>query len=181
MVPFSKDSFQFTTIEEYLNFFINVIVRNSGSQYEYEIAKRYSQFVLNHQTPELIPLLIPEFRYRGLEKKHENRLDFMIIQSENLNKIGFELSPWSSHGQIKRTKDKTQKTINQEASANFENEIDKLRKYFKRYNIYTLVYSDKSIQNIDSIFEDMKPYLEPKTSARQMNLHIYDEILKSDL
>ena len=181
MVPFSKDSFQFKTIEEYLNFFKNVIVRNSGSQYEYEIAKKYSQFVLNHSTPKSIPLLIPEFRYRGLEKKHEHRLDFMIIQSEELNKIGFELSPWSSHGQIKSTIGKTQKEINQEASANFENEIDKLRKYFKRYNIYTLIYSDKSLQNIDSIFDDMKPYLEPKTSARQLNLHIYDEILKSDL
>ncbi len=181
LVPFSNDSFQFKDAEDYLNFFANVIVRNSGSKYEYEIAKKYKNFVLNHSDPNSIPLLIPEFRYRGLSKKHEHRLDFMIIQSEELNKIGFEISPWSSHGYLKGTKDKLQKDINEEASLNFVKEIKKLRKYFKKYNIYTLVYSDESLGDLDLIFEDMKPYLEPKTTNKQLKLHIYDDIIKSNL
>ena len=34
LVPYSKSKFEFDTIEKYLNFFKNVIVRNSGSQFE---------------------------------------------------------------------------------------------------------------------------------------------------
>ncbi len=181
LVPFTRETFEFESIDKYLKFFKNVIVRNSGSEYEYEIAKRYSNFVLNHEHPKAIPLLIPEFRYKGIQKKHEHRLDFMIIQSENLNKIGFELSPWSSHGQLKGIKKKTQKIVNQEASQNFEKEISKMRKYFMKYNIYTLIYSDKSLNDLDSVFEDMKRYLEPKTAEKQLQLHIYDEILNSKL
>lgn len=35
LVPFSKSKFKFKTTEEYLNFFKNVIVRNSGSNLEW--------------------------------------------------------------------------------------------------------------------------------------------------
>ncbi len=181
LVPLSNNKFEFKTVEEYLNFFKNVIVRNSGSNYELEIAEKYSQFVLNHSNPTEIPLLIPEFRYKGLTKKHEHRLDFTIIQSADLNKIGFELSPWSTHGKLKGVKKKTQIVVNKEASENFEKEISKLRKYFKKYNIYSLIYSDESLKDLDSIFEDMKLYLEPKTFDRQLKLHIYDKIMNSTL
>lgn len=181
LIPFSNETIQFESIEKYLNFFRNVIVRNSGSDYELEIAKKYSDFVLKHDNPKEIPLLIPEFRYKGVSKKHVHRLDFMIIQSDNLNKVGFELSPWSTHGLLKGTKKKTQKLINQEAKTNFEKEISKMRKYFMKYNIYTLIYSDESLNDLDSVFDDMKRYLEPKTSGRQLKLHIYDELINSDL
>ena len=181
LVPYSNEKFEFNTIEEYLKFFKNVIVRNSGSQYELDIAEKYSEFVINHSNPEEIPLLIPEFRYKGLTKKHEHRLDFTIIQSTDLNKIGFELSPWSSHGTLSGIKKKTQKAVNIEASKNFEKEISKLRKYFKKYNIYSLIYSDDSLKNVNDVFEDMKVYLEPKTADTQLKLHIYDEIMNSNL
>ena len=125
--------------------------------------------------------MIPEFRYRGILKKHEHRLDFTIIQSTDLKKIGFELLPWSSHGRLSGTKKKKVKDVNIEASENFENEISKLRKYFKTYNIYSLIYGDKSLKNLDDIFEDMKAYLEPKTFDTQLKLHIYDEIMNSSL
>ena len=131
LVPYSKDKFEFDTVEEYLKFFKNVIVRNSGSQYELEIAEKYSKFVTNHSNPEEIPLLIPEFRYKGLIKKHEYRLDFTIIQSTDLNKIGFELSPWSSHGTLSGIKNKTQEAVNIEARKNFEKEISKLENILK--------------------------------------------------
>jgi len=64
---------------------------------------------------------------------------------------------------------------------NFEKEISKLRKYFKKHNIYTLIYSDESLNDLDLLFEDMKSYLEPKTSHKQLSLQIYDEILNSNL
>lgn len=180
VIPYSKDSISFKTIPEYLNFFKNVIVRNSGSKYELEIATKYSDFVLNHQTPEEIPLLIPEYRYGGLIKKHIHRLDFTIIESQNLNKFGFELSPWSSHGRLTGIKKKTQKVINQEASKNFEKEISKLRDYFKKFNIYTLIYSDHSLKDMEEVFKDMKKYLEPSLVKNQIKFHVYEEILSSN-
>lgn len=181
VIPYSSDTITFNTVPEYLNFFKNVLVRNSGSKYELEIAKRYSEFVMNHKNPEDIPLLIPEYRYGGLDKKHKHRLDFTIIESQNLNKFGFELSPWSSHGTLVGTKGKNQKKINEEASENFEKEISKLRDYFKKFNIYTLIYSDSSLKKIDEVFDDMKKYLEPTSVGTQMKFHVYEDILNSDL
>lgn len=181
VIPRKNEKMTFNSPNEYLKFFRNVIVRNSGSPYELEIAEKYSGYVVNHSNPEGIPLLIPEYRYGGLSFKHEHRLDFTIIESSNLNKFGFELSPWSTHGKLKSTKRKTQKLINQEASQNFEKEISKLRKYFKRFNIYTLVYSDESLKNIDEVFADMKKYLEPSMVGEQLKFLVYESIMKSDL
>jgi hypothetical protein len=38
---------------------------------------------------------------------------------------GFELSPYSTHGAIKKAKDKTQKVINEEGAARWEKEMKK--------------------------------------------------------
>lgn len=181
VIPQKNEKIIFASPNEYLNFFRNVIVRNSGSPYELMISEKYSEFVLNHQNPNDIPLLIPEFRYAGKVAKHEHRLDFTIIESKDLNKFGFELSPWSTHGKLKGTKNKTQKTINEEASNNFEKEISKLRKYFEKHNIYTLIYSDESLKDVNDIFNDMKKYLEPNTVQDRLQFHIYENILNSSL
>lgn len=181
VIPDSKDRMLFKSVEEYLLFFENVLVRNSGSIHEREIARKYSQYVLDRDNSEDIPLLIPEFRYNGIAKKHEYRLDFTIIESLNLNKFGFELSPWSTHGYLKGTKDKNQKTINLEAKSNFEKEISKQRKYFHKFGIYTLFYSDDSLTNIDLVFKDMVKYLEPNGTKTQLKLHVFQRLLDSNL
>lgn len=82
-----------------------------------------------------IPLLIPELRYGGLAAKHEYRLDFTIVNPHTLSKVGFELSPWSTHGELTGTKAKSQKEINAEARANFEKEMRKLKAYFRKLGI----------------------------------------------
>jgi len=180
VVPYKNKKFDFKTIDEYLDFFKYVIVRSSGSKYELEIAEKYAEFVLSHKTPEKIPLLIPEYRYRGISRKHEYRLDFTIIQDQSFEKIGFELSPWSSHGYLSKIKEKTQTQVNFEAQKNFEKEIEKLRKYFKKFHIYTLIYSDNSLNSKYDVFNDIREYLEPKSFDKQLKLHIYEDILKSD-
>ena len=46
--------------------------------------------------PLKVPLLIPEYRYEGRLPKHKYRLDFTIINPDTMDKVGFELSPWST-------------------------------------------------------------------------------------
>lgn len=168
MIPYAEDAIRFDSVEQYLMFFKNTLVRASGSKYELDIAEKYCYFVRNSQNPEKVPLLIPELRYNGLENKHMYRLDFTIINPITLQKIGFEISPWSTHGYISGIKDKTQKEINEIAKQNFEKEMKKHKDYYRKFNIFTMIYTDSDLQNIDNIFNDMKEYLEPKRENKQL-------------
>ena len=59
---------------------------------EKQIAAKYADYVMSQSNPSAVPLLIPEYRYLGREKKHEYRLDFSVINPISLDKVGFELS-----------------------------------------------------------------------------------------
>ncbi len=181
VIPGKDDKMTFKDIPDYLNFFVNVIVRNSGSKYEYEIAGLYRDYVLSHSRPENIPLLIPEFRYEGIEVVHKYRLDFTIIEPNELNKIGFELSPWSTHGLLTGIKKMTQKEVNKKASINFDKEMKKHKDYFKKHGIFTLIYTDEDLKDTEKIFLDMKGYLEPKSVGKQLRLHILDEFFNNNI
>jgi hypothetical protein len=143
-----------------------------------EIAKRYCEFVRNSEEPEKVPLLIPEFRYSGIEKKHMYRLDFTIIDPNTLDKFGFELSPWSTHGHLSKTEGRTNKAINEEAQGNFEKEMKKHKDYYRTYGIYALIYTDTDLADIDGVFDDIKKYLAPKEAYQQLKLHVLDEFLQ---
>lgn len=175
LIPHKNEKMEFEDINDYLNFFKNVLVRNSGSTYEMKIAELYIEFVLSSENPENIPLLIPEFRYDGIATKHMYRLDFTIIEPIEFNKIGFELSPWSSHGYLSKIGGLTQKEINEMAQNNFEKEMRKHKEFFKKHGIFTLIYTDSELQDIGSIFEDFKKYLLPKETNNQLKLHIIND------
>ena len=178
LIPEKNKRIPFESIEAYLDFFKYVIVRNSGSQYEMEIAEKYSDYVINSDHPLEVPLLIPEFRYDGLLRDHKYRLDFTIIDSIDLNKVAFELSPWSSHGYLKRTKGLTQKAINEMASDNFEKEMRKHKDYFKKHGVFVLIYTDSDLKDIDGIFEDMKRNLKVEGLGNQLMFHIFDDFFE---
>ena len=177
VIPGRNDRIPFRTPEEYLNFFINVIVRNSGSKYEYALASIYRDYVLSTPEPERVPLLIPEFRYEGLPASHRYRLDFTIIDPYELTKIGFELSPWSTHGYLSKVKELTQIQINKMAQDNFEREMQKHKDFFRKHGIFILIYTDSDLANLSQIFGDMKRYLEPKSRPTQLRFHIIQDIL----
>lgn len=181
VIPGRNKRMNFKSIEDYLDFFENVIVRNSGSKYEMAIAELYTQYVLNHIDPESIPLLIPEFRYEGIDVVHKYRLDFTIIESKELNKIAFELSPWSSHGYLSKTKSLSQKDINAMAQDNFEKEMKKHKDFFRKHGIFSLIYTDHDLKHIKSIFEDMKRYLEPKSIGKQLKFHILNDFFTNKI
>lgn len=176
VVPWKNKRFKFNDLDQYLLFFTDTLVRNSGSGYEYSIAELYADFVQNSDSPSGVPLLIPEFRYRGLEKKHKYRLDFLIINPFTLNRYGIELSPWSTHGYLSKTKGKTQKQINAQAQANFEKEVKKVRDYFKTHGVYTLVYTDEQLADCVTLFErDIVPLLKPEKPATQLSFEVMEE------
>ncbi len=180
VIPNKDSRINFTTIDQYLTFFRDILVRASGSVYEYEIADHYCNYVKNKAIPLNIPLLIPEFRYKGLEKKHRYRLDFLTINPFTLDKVGFELSPWSTHGYLRKTKKLTQKQINDMASDNFENEMQKHRSFFKKYNIYTLIYTDTHLSDCKNVFEtEIMPLLEVERPTTKVSFQIMEEFLSN--
>ena len=162
VIPHTEEKIEFTTVNQYLSFFKNSLVRLSGSPYELEIAEQYCEFVKKSEQPHCVPLLIPEFRYGGLDKQHKYRLDFTIINPYTLQKQGFEFSPWSTHGYLSGIKNKTQTAVNAEAKANFEKEMQKHKEYYRKYDVFTLIYTDSDLQNVDRIFGEMTEYLTPK-------------------
>ena len=176
VIPGKDKVFKFADIEQYLLFFTDTLVRNSGSQYEYQLAEHYADYVRASDKPLEIPLLIPEFRYLGLEKKHKYRLDFLIVNPYTFRKVGFELSPWSTHGYLSKIKGLTQKEVNKMALDNFEKEMKKHRGYFKKHDIVTLIYTDEQLQDCEKLFnEEMAIHLDPEKPSTQLSFEIMEE------
>lgn len=167
----------FKSVDDYLDFFGKVLVRPSGSIYERKIAQRYCEYVKAQDKPEDVPLLIPEFRYNGKERKHRFRLDFCIIDPVTLEKIGVELSPWSTHGHLAATGKKTQKEINEEALGNFEKEATKMREYFQKHRITTLIYTDTQLATIEEVFNEISMYLKGGAKVSQLEFDLISEFL----
>ena len=179
VIPGKNKIFEFSDVDQYLLFFTDTLVRNSGSNYEYEIAEHYSNYVKSSDNPLDVPLLIPEFRYLGLEKKHKYRLDFLIVNPFTFSKVGFELSPWSTHGKMSGLKEMTQLAINKMALDNFEKEMKKHRSYFKKHDVVTLIYTDEQLQDCEKLFtEEMAIYLDPESPSTQLSFEIMEEFGK---
>ncbi len=177
VIPFKDQRINFPDVDSYLTFFQHVLVRNSGSKHEAEVAERYAKFVQDSPNPENVPLLIPELRYAGINDQHVHRLDFCVIDPFTMNRVGFELSPWSMHGKLTGIQGLTQKRINEMAQANFENEMKKMKAYFKEHEIYALIFTDADLQTPDAVFANIAHYLLPEKAAQQLQLNIRDEFL----
>ncbi len=178
VVDNDPDRITFTDVEAYLAFFKNSLVRASGSPYENAVAQLYIDFVRAADEPEHVPLLIPEYRYDGKNAKHGYRLDFTIINPFTMEKVGFELSPWSTHGKLTGLKGLTQTKINEMAKDNFEKEMTKHRSFFEKHGIYALIYTDKQLANIALVFAEMKKYLTPVDKVEQLDFQLLNAFFK---
>jgi len=177
VVPGKKAALSFPSVDDYLTFFEHMLVRGTASPHQKAIAALYGDFVRASDDPESIPLLIPEFRYEGREVKHKYRLDFCVIDPDTMDKVGFELSPWSTHGRLSTT-GKTQKQINEEAKTNFEKEMAKHKSFFRKHGIYALIYTDADLASPEDIFADIQTYLEPRVQAKQLSFHLVQDFFK---
>lgn len=172
VIPGKNSTIPFADVDSYLNFFENVIVRHSKSKYQINLAERYSAYVSALPDPANVPLLIPELRYAGRMAKHKYRLDFCVIDPLTMQKTGFELSPWASHGELTGTKGKSQKVINAEASANFDKEMKKHKDYYHQHGIFALIYTDADLADMGRVFADVQECLESKPVMTQLNFHL---------
>lgn len=172
VIPDKNSVMTFSDVDKYITFFKEVLVRHSKSSHQMMLAELYADYVRSSKKPLEVPLLIPELRYEGRATKHRYRLDFCVIDPDTMQKTGFELSPWSSHGELKGIKGKTQKKINAEASANFEKEMKKHKEYFRKHGIFTLIYTDQDLTNMLQVFDDVKECLAPKQVMTQINFHL---------
>lgn len=178
VIPGKNAYVTFNDAEQYLTFFQETLVRNSGSEYEYELAGLYSDYVRHHSNPLEVPLLIPEFRYDGLQIKHIYRLDFLVINPYTMDKTGFELSPWSTHGYLYKTKELTQAQINAMAADNFAKEMKKHRSFFKKHEVMCLIFTDEELKDIQGIFDEyVLPCLEAEKPKIQLSFQIMEEML----
>jgi len=180
IVEFQSDKLiPFQTVPDLLNYTRAALVIPQKSKYGTALFNLYEQYVLDSNEKENIPFLIPEYRYDGLETKHIYRLDFTIIfpneSNNDLNKIGIELSPWSSHGQMTGLKNKTQKEINYIARSNWESEMQKRRDYLLKYNINLLTYTDSKLQDINGVWNEIKKFLVPATFNEQLHFYIIND------
>jgi len=178
VVPGKDKRITFQDLDQYLDFFEEVLVRQSGSTYQKEIASFYSDFVRGQLNSLEVPLLIPEFRYGNLATKHIYRLDFLVINPYTFDKTGFELSPWSTHGYLYKTKTLNQHQINQMAKDNFAKEMKRHRAFFMKHEIMCLIFTDDELKAPKQIFdESIFPCLEPEKPKTQLSFQIMEELL----
>ena len=175
VVPDTKDRIQFSDLNEFIKFYKHVLVRSTRSNYQIKIAELYCSYIEQSDSPNNVLFLFPELRYGGKDIKHKYRLDFSLINNQLQEKIGFELSPWSTHGYISKTKELSQKEINIQAADNFQSEIDKINNYYLQHGITTLTFSDRDLKNIERIFEDN---IVPRLNIQQNRPIINYELLR---
>lgn len=173
-IPDKNEKYTFTQLSDFLNFYM-ALVKQTKSPYQIYLAEQYIDYVKSHPNPHDIPVLIPEMRFEGKEKKHIYRLDFMAVNASTMEKIGFEISPWSTHGKL-QGKSKTLIQLNTEAQANFQKEIEKNNRYLKRYKIPTFHYSDKDLLDLELVWSEIKENLETGKPPEQLELALYNEI-----
>lgn len=165
----------FTSLEDFLQFFRDM-VRRTKSPYQLKLADKYISYVKAHDNPMSVPLLIPELRYDPLKKKHEYRLDFTIINPWTMSKVGFELSPSSTHGTLKGKK-KTLKELSEDVAAWFEKEMKKHKEYWRKYGINYIVYTDSDLEDLDEVWLEIRKHLESYEAPDELELHLMKELL----
>lgn len=181
VIPGRNQRRKYDDVDQFLDDYEQTLVRSAGSSHQDAVAERYCEYVRDAEKPLDVPLLIPELRYKGRDKKHKYRLDFCVIDGNTMSKMGYELSPWSTHGKLTGTKNKTVKAVNEEAQANFEKEIRKYESYFSRYNIPIKVFTDSDLGDPDAVFAEIKKGLSRKPRINQLLLHSKKYIMDTDL
>jgi hypothetical protein len=157
--PESSTPVRFGSVDELMTFYRSILKRVSNSDYEQEFCDLYIDYISKSPNKMEEPFLIPEFRYAGLERKHEHRLDFTILNPHTRDLIGIELSPNSTHMAVKGIKEKLQKTVNEELSEKWGKEMKKRNDYFSSFGITTLTFTDTNLKDTTNCFEEIKKYL----------------------
>jgi len=166
--PFENKTEHFYSVDEYLDFFkIFVNSQSSVSMYENKIAAKYCEFVKqkDFDAQKLIPLLIPQFRYGGTEKKHKYRIDFMIVNPFTQKKYAIEISPYSTHNKKQQ----------------FIRDSEKINSFVAKYDMTFLEFTDNHLKSINSLFDCISIYLQPEKLSKVLYETSIRELLNINL
>ena len=142
----------FNGLDNLLNFITEFVAKFSCSKYELGLMERYSEYVRAHHSPPTVPLLIPQFRYGGLEKSHQYRLDFLIINPTTQKRYGFELSPYSTHSNFE----------------NYEKDNQKRLDFQNKHDIVCNTLTDAQLRDSDKMFLQIEVFLQPKQKDNEV-------------
>jgi hypothetical protein len=169
--PESQQPLRFNSVNDFAIFYRSVLKRVSNSLYEKGISDRYLAYLSQSENPLDEPLLIPELRYAGRDKKHEHRLDFSVLNGHTSTLTGYELSPASTHIAVEGMKAKSQKAVNAELASAWQKEVSKRNDYFEKFGIHIITFADTNLADLDGCFLKMKEALAlrnaPKISVKQ--------------
>jgi len=174
--PDSDKVYKFSSYDDLYTFYRSVLKKFSSSVYEKTIFDLYIKYLSESKDIDNEPLLIPEIRYAGLEKKHMYRLDFTILNSHTNDYIGIELSPCSSHMSIAGIKNKTQTDFNKELAIKWSKEMQKRNDYFNKFNIQIITFTNEELVDIDNVFGAIKKILE----KRDIDISLEEELRRLD-
>jgi hypothetical protein len=169
--PDSNKIYRFKTLDDFLIFYESILKRLSVSPYEHAFYDLYVNYLRESKNVKQEPLLIPELRYKGLEKKHIHRLDFTLFNVHTSAFIGFELSPASTHMSIENLK-KKQYEVNNELSEKWGKEMTKRNDYFKDFDITIITFTDSDLKDIKACFEVVKE----KLKARKIKVNLQTQL-----
>ena len=141
--PENNDLVVFNSVGDLLSFIKSILKRLSRSQYEKAIYDMYIDYINQSTNPMNEPFLIPEFRYAGLERKHIYRLDFTILNIHTDEKVGFEISPQSTHMNVKTINKTKLIDVNKDLSNKWSKEMQKRNDYFSEFDISMITFTDK--------------------------------------
>lgn len=153
-----------SNLDELDTFYTNVMGLLANSTYERPIYEKYMEYLRNSEDYLREPFLIPEFHYEGNSKKCKYRLDFTVLNPYTFEFTGFEFSPSSTHMHVEKSKDKTQKQLNEELANQWQKECNKRNEYFQKYNISCVTFADNDLQDIDGCFNTIAGYLKKRNN-----------------
>jgi hypothetical protein len=175
--PDNDTIYQFRDLNDFLIFYESILKRVSNSIYEKAIFDLYRDYIRASLNPLSEPLLIPEFRYDGLHKKHKYRLDFTILNCHTGERIGFELSPQSTHMAVSGIKTKTQIEMNEDLAKKWSHEMIKRNEYFQQYGITTITLTDEQLKDMSQCFNIMQYYLMKRKPEQKSIDKLISEII----
>ncbi|WP_124019421.1 topoisomerase II [Flavobacterium hydrophilum] len=175
--PENNTIYKFRDLNDFLIFYESILKRVSNSIYEKQIFAFYVDYIRKSQNPLLEPLLIPEFRYEGIKQKHKYRLDFTILNCHTGERIGFELSPQSTHMAISGIKSKTQTELNKDLALKWGREMQKRNEYFQQYGITIMTFTDDNLIDMKNCFKAMEYYLSKRKADRQSVDELIQDII----
>lgn len=166
---------KFNQIDDFYVFYQSVLKGLSKSKYEKDIYDKYIDYLKSSSDLMNEPFLIPEFRYAGLIRDHEYRLDFTLFNQHTLEFLGFEISPASSHMSVKNLKQK-QFEVNEDLKEKWEKEMSKRNDYFKTFGITIITFTDSDLKDINKCFDIIREKLNERPKSKPLLANQIDRL-----